>query len=99
MQLKTVVLPAPFGPINAVILWRSAVNERPLTATTPPKRMVEAADSEDRIAAHPRPSLASSEEIALLCRKKTVGARWPIRPRGRQIIKSTIAMPNTSMRY
>src|SRR5580704_8240337 len=40
MQLKTVVLPAPFGPINAVILCRSAVKSRPLTATTPPKRMV-----------------------------------------------------------
>jgi hypothetical protein len=39
MQLKTVVLPAPFGPISAVILRRSASKESSLTATMPPKRI------------------------------------------------------------
>src|SRR4051794_3110654 len=37
--------------------------------------------------------------MAWLCRRNTVGARWPISPRGRQIINNTIATPNTSMRY
>src|SRR5437879_4427628 len=56
-------------------------------------------DPENAIAAHPWPSLTRSDEMAWLCCRKTVGARWPISPRGRQIINSTIARPNTSMRY
>src|SRR6185369_1121236 len=40
MQLNTVVLPAPFGPISAVISPCRASNERSSTATSPPKRMV-----------------------------------------------------------
>jgi hypothetical protein len=40
MQLNTVVLPAPLGPISAVISPRTAVKERSSTATRPPKRMV-----------------------------------------------------------
>src|SRR2546421_790873 len=40
MQLKTVVLPAPLGPISAVISLRAAVKERSPMATRPPKRMV-----------------------------------------------------------
>src|SRR6185437_15302026 len=55
-------------------------------------------DREDGLA-HPCPSLTRSEEIACARLRNTVGARWPISPRGRQIINSTMAMPNTSMRY
>src|SRR5215469_7465332 len=40
MQLNTVVLPAPFGPINAVILPLPTSKDRSSTATRPPKRMV-----------------------------------------------------------
>src|SRR3954447_9290451 len=40
MQLNTVVLPAPFGPISAVISPRPAVKEKLLMATSPPKRML-----------------------------------------------------------
>src|SRR6266702_1633209 len=40
MQLKTVVLPAPFGPISAVMCPRWAVKLRSSTATRPPKRML-----------------------------------------------------------
>src|SRR6185295_310285 len=39
MQLNTVVLPAPFGPISAVMAPRAAEKERSSTATSPPKRM------------------------------------------------------------
>src|SRR6185312_1666403 len=59
----------------------------------------QAIDGQDVVVAHPCPSLTRSDEIAWLCFRNTVGARWPIRPRGRQIISSTIARPNTSMRY
>src|SRR3954447_21282646 len=40
MQLNTVVLPAPLGPISAVISPRPAVKEKLLMATSPPKRML-----------------------------------------------------------
>src|SRR5947209_8544145 len=39
MQLNTVVLPAPFGPISAVMSPRAAEKERSSTATSPPKRI------------------------------------------------------------
>src|SRR5260370_2807979 len=56
-------------------------------------------DVKNGVTAHPCPSLTRSDEMAWLCSRNTVGARWPISPRGRKIIKSTIATPNTSMRY
>jgi len=40
MQLNTVVLPAPFGPISAVMAPRLTSNDRSSMATRPPKRMV-----------------------------------------------------------
>src|ERR1051325_8782000 len=40
MQLKTVVLPAPFGPISALMPPRSTSKVRLSTATRPPKRIV-----------------------------------------------------------
>src|SRR5436305_13336400 len=40
MQLNTVVLPAPFGPISAVMSPRRASKDRSSTAVRPPKRMV-----------------------------------------------------------
>src|SRR5262245_6161220 len=52
----------------------------------------QAIDGEDR-PAHPCPSLTRSEEIAWFFSRKTVGARWPTSPRGRQIIRSTMAKP------
>src|SRR5437870_4441182 len=38
MTLNSVVLPAPFGPINPVIRPASAVSEASSSATLPPKR-------------------------------------------------------------
>src|SRR6266550_3074988 len=40
MQLNTVVLPAPLGPISAVISPLCAAKQRSLIATRPPKRML-----------------------------------------------------------
>ncbi len=37
---SVVVLPAPFGPRNPVIVPRSSAKERPSTATTSPNRFV-----------------------------------------------------------
>jgi hypothetical protein len=39
-QLKTVVLPAPFGPMSAVMSPRPTEKLKALTATRPPNRMV-----------------------------------------------------------
>src|SRR6187455_602588 len=38
MMANSVVLPAPFGPISAVMRPASAVNDAALTASNPPKR-------------------------------------------------------------
>src|SRR5580704_5610409 len=38
MQLNSVVLPDPFGPIKPQIWLRPTSKETPLSATTPPKR-------------------------------------------------------------
>src|ERR1700761_8424095 len=40
MQLKTVVFPAPFGPINAVMVPSATSKLRSSMARRPPKRMV-----------------------------------------------------------
>src|SRR6516162_9961808 len=38
MAANSVVLPAPFGPISAVILPASALNDASVSAASPPKR-------------------------------------------------------------
>jgi hypothetical protein len=43
--LKTVVLPAPFGPMIAVIARSRAVKQMSSTATRPPNRMVRCSTS------------------------------------------------------
>src|SRR3954464_8460297 len=40
MQLNAVVLPAPFGPTTETTLPRPTSKLRPLTATSPPNRLV-----------------------------------------------------------
>src|SRR3954465_13097825 len=45
MTLKSVVLPAPFGPIRPVIVPGSTEKLAPLTAVTPPKRTVTSSTS------------------------------------------------------
>ncbi len=40
MTLKTVVLPAPFGPIRPATTPRSTLKETPSSATMPPNRNV-----------------------------------------------------------
>src|SRR5271163_4873255 len=40
MQLKSVVLPEPFGPMTPRISPSSTANETSLTAATPPKRLL-----------------------------------------------------------
>src|SRR4051812_40872908 len=54
MQLKAVVLPAPFGPIRPTISHSSTLRLRPSTAVRPPKRMVSSlTSSTDTAALHP----------------------------------------------
>jgi hypothetical protein len=40
MQLKTVVLPAPFGPMTLWILRSATARSRSAIAVSPPKRIV-----------------------------------------------------------
>ena len=47
----------------------------------------------------PWPSLTRSTDISLRSLRNTEGSRVAIRPRGRQIMISTMARPNSSMRY
>ena len=64
MQLNTVVLPAPFGPISAVILRRSALKEKVVDGDDAAEAHRQPIDGQDVIAAHPCPSLTRSDEIA-----------------------------------
>ena len=48
MRLKTVVLPDPLGPMSAVIEPSGTANEQSSTARTPPKRLSQALDLEQR---------------------------------------------------
>src|SRR5262249_51595438 len=59
-------------------------------------------DAQHRICAggdHPRPSLTRSAEMVRASRNTADGSRVAIRPRGFQIMISTMAKPNSNMRY
>src|SRR5262249_62134185 len=58
-------------------------------------------DGEDRTGrrAHERPSATRSAGTSLALPSDTEGVRVATRPRGRQIMISTMARPNTSIRY
>ena len=73
MQLNSVVLPAPFGPMTAVISPRRAAKDTASTAVSPPKRIVRLLDVQRssfggmaRRRGHhqPRPSPTRSPPIA-----------------------------------
>src|SRR5262249_56675232 len=72
MQLNTVVLPAPLGPISAVMSPRRAANEKSLIATRPPKRMLRCstrstgATLEDRAIPLGRLPLGAASKLATL---------------------------------
>src|SRR2546421_8847730 len=59
MQLKIVVLPAPFGPISPTMWPRSTSNETSSLATSPPKRLVTWRTS-SRLIGAPRPTGTSA---------------------------------------
>ena len=53
IRLKTVVLPAPFGPISVKTSPRRTSKLTPLTASTPPKRTLRSwADSSMAVSRH-----------------------------------------------
>ncbi len=87
MQLNSVVLPAPFGPISAVISPARAVKLKSLTATRPPKRIVRCSTDEQRRGAHAGLSVRASATISggmsLRPRRKIDGVRADTSPRGR----------------
>ena len=61
--------------------------------------MVRCSTLEDAVRRSSVPFLDQVGRDAWLWCRNTVGARWPTSPRGRQIMISTMARPNTSMRY
>ena len=67
------------------------------TATSPPKRMVRCSTS--RIGRRSSVALRHRGRAALVPLQNTDGSRRETRPRGRQIMITTMARPNTSMRY
>src|SRR5277367_1140872 len=80
MQLNSVVLPEPFGPIRPQISPRPTVNDTPSSATTPPNRMatllMDSNGSSPDLPA-PRCSLASfiarRVDLRRFCRRPEVG--------------------------
>src|SRR5262245_47519719 len=63
MQLNTLVLPAPFGPISASNSPRSTLSDRPSSTTRPPKRSVRLSTSSSAIPP-PRPAVLLDVAIA-----------------------------------
>src|SRR5262245_60734315 len=63
MQLNTLVLPAPFGPISASSSPRSTESETPSSTTRPPKRSVSLSMSSSAI---PPPAAAILLHVAII---------------------------------
>ena len=103
MQLNTVVLPAPFGPISAVMSPRADVEAEIVDGDQAAEAHGEMLDPQHSAGASPRhqpcPSLTRSAAMLLRSLRNTEGSRVEISPRGRQIMISTMAKPNSSMRY
>src|SRR2546429_7678192 len=100
MQLNTVVLPAPLGPISAVISPLCAAKQRSLIATKPPKRMLRCstcrigAKLEDAVAFGHAPVIAASW-LARLIRgapARAEAGRSPLSARGRAGSEARVGM-------
>ena len=99
MQLKTVVLPAPFGPMMAVISPRRAEKRKPVDGGKAAEAHGQMLDAQKLIAAHqPRPSLTKPAETVRASPSDADGVRPAISPRGRQSITTTMDSPKISMR-
>ena len=101
MQLNTVVLPAPLGPISAVMSVRPTLNETSSTASEPTEAHGEVLDLEQRVflpGSHALPSSTRSLGIGRALPSAIDGVRVPTMPRGRQTMMPTMATPNSSMR-
>ena len=81
----------------------AAVNDRSSTAMRPPNRMVRWSTRSIGCRFRLPSAVTFLHEIArrrpFFSFRKTVGSRLVTRPRGRQIMISTMAKPNSSMRY
>src|SRR3954464_1854524 len=77
MQLKAVVLPAPFGPISPTISHSSTFRLSPSIAVRPPKRMVRSRTSSTDTAALHRSGAAVPVRVV----QRELVAREPARER------------------
>ena len=82
MIANSVVLPAPLGPISAVMRPAGAASEAASSASSPPKRFdtrSTASRGSDRQAIGPPASVARAEPVAIHARPS---AKAPAMPRG-----------------
>jgi len=86
--LKTVVFPAPFGPINATSSRGRTSSEKSQTAVRPPKRMVAWRTSINASLASRLPGARGGRRL----RHQSQTSRVPKRPRGRSNIRAISAM-------
>src|SRR5438270_7146546 len=102
MTLKIVVLPAPFGPINPVIVPSSTSNETSSSALIPPKRRC-TFRTESRLMGQPRfaherggvpGEPGGSPTKAASGRRGSVGETWfPPRERAEGERRSSVGLP------
>ena len=96
MQLKTVVFPAPFGPIRADDLAAVHREAHVVHRDQPTESAGQVLDAAGSAAC--RSSCRRCDRLAAR-RECSDGSRVETRPRGRQIMIRAITNPNTSMRY
>src|SRR5215468_2442572 len=71
MQLKALVLPAPFGPISAKSSAASTLNDRRSNTVSPPKRKLRSSTSSSAI---PPPTAAVLLDVAIAAAHPTAGS-------------------------
>ena len=99
ITLKSVVLPAPFGPIRAVTEFSSTSNVAPSTARMPPKCLHEPVDFEDGVFCGLR---TADRELVDLNRAaqspSTISSFFPKIPCGRKAIRRINTSPTIMKR-
>src|SRR5918996_727395 len=66
-RLKTVLFPAPFGPIRPWIVRGATVMESPVTASSPPKRLLTSRNSRSNTCSDRRPGIRAAAPCERAC--------------------------------
>ena len=86
MIANSVVLPAPFGPISAVMRPASAVNDALSTASRPPKRL-------ETFSTRSRGSATAALRAAVRTNRRRRSAKMPAMPRGANATTTISTLP------